>query len=278
MRVDSLLQEAKASLTHVAENPSLEAEILLSHILQVPRSHLRAWPEKSVTQTQYEELLKYIERRAANEPIAYLTGLREFWSLELKVTKDILVPRPETEGIVEAALQLNNKEQALKIADLGTGSGAIALALASECKNWEVYATDICDKALQVAKENAKHLGIDNISFYQGNWCEALPRHDFDVIVSNPPYLSLDDWEAYGEKLAFEPNHALVSGSDGLVAIREIVKHVDSYLKKSGLLIIEHGFSQALEIQEIFKKAGFSQIQTIKDVEARDRVTLGRYI
>jgi release factor glutamine methyltransferase len=276
-RIDEVLCKAKAMLSSVTDVPGLEAEILLAHLLKKPRSFLHAWPDTLLTEEEQCALKSLIERRKKHEPIAYIIGHREFWTLQLFVNEHTLIPRPETEILVEKALGLIKKESLKKVADLGTGSGAIGLALASECKDAEVFAIDISEDALKVASFNAKRLGIENISFYQGNWCGPLPCTQFDLIVSNPPYLSEDDYMIKSKALSFEPRLALLSSKDGLGAAREIAETAKCYLKSGGYLLLEHGALQGTSVRKIFALFSYTNISTLKDLSGLERVTIARY-
>lgn len=193
------------------------------------------------------------------------------------MSSDTLIPRPDTERLVECVLNIfPDKNKPVKVADLGTGSGAIALALASEQPNWIVHASDISEGALKIASNNAHELGLSNVSFYLGSWCTALPCTDYDVIVSNPPYIGEDEWELYADGLAFEPKHALVSGKDGLLAIREICANALNQLHVGGHLVIEHGFLQGKSVREIFTACGYREIHSLCDLSDQERVTVGR--
>lgn len=275
--IESTLAFAKHQLAVVADNPVLEAEVLLSHVLKKPRTYLHAWSEKSLSENELIQYADCLARRREREPIAYITGSREFWSLDLLVTKDTLIPRPETEMLVEEVLTLFGEREKLQVADLGTGSGAIAIALAHERPAWQVIATDASESALQVASKNAQRLGINNISFCQGNWCTALPVTGLDVIVSNPPYLGECEWAAYAEGLAYEPRSALVSNVDGLDCIRTIICHAKKYLKPNGYVILEHGYLQGAAVRKLFAASGYSQIHSIRDLALQERVTMGQY-
>jgi release factor glutamine methyltransferase len=256
----------------------LDAEVLLAHVMCVSRSHLYAWPEKKLTDDQQKIFSQLMVRRLQGEPIPYLTGHQEFWSLNFKVTPDTLIPRPETELLVESVLSLFQDEipdSKKLIADLGTGSGAIALSIAHEKPEWIVYATDMSSAALEVAKWNAQHLKIKNIIFHQGSWCEALPELLFDVIVSNPPYIVENDPHLSQPGLRFEPITALTSGTDGLDAIREIIIEASQYLKPNGYLMLEHGYDQAEKIRKLLEHAGYKNIFSHRDLANIERVTVG---
>lgn len=240
------------------------------------RSYLFAFPERLLTVNELNVYESRITERAQQVPVAYLTGHQEFWSLDFLVTSDTLIPRPETELLVELALQ-ENHDAKKTVADLGTGSGAIALAIAHECPRWEIHATDISAKALAVARSNAKRLGLSSVSFHEGDWLQALPSGiKFDVMVSNPPYIAEDDPHLQSGELRYEPPSALVAGEKGLQAIREIVLGARHYLKSGGRLWLEHGYEQAREIRSIFENLGYSEIDTHQDLAGLDRVTGGR--
>jgi release factor glutamine methyltransferase len=265
----------KQALSSVTAAPLLEAEILLSYVLDVPRHYLYTRNEELLPNTIIKKLMKLINRRCHKEPIAYITGKKEFWSLNLTVNPHVLIPRPETESLVECVLMQKGDSSLQKVADLGTGSGAIALALASEHPDWHIYATDISFPALQLAEQNAKDLKLPNVSFYQGEWCAALPSQDFDVIVSNPPYIAQNEWPQYADDLFYEPTLALLSGEDGLDAIRHLIYESKNYLKPKGCLFIEHGFSQGTAVREIFKLAGYQMVESVKDISGHERITWG---
>jgi release factor glutamine methyltransferase len=256
----------------------LEASLLLCHLLDRPRSYLYTWPEKTLDPEQLSDYEILIGRRLAGEPIAHITGQREFWSLNLKVTSDTLIPRPETELLVERSLHhLENTPQPL-VADLGTGSGAIALALASERGDAEIYACDLSENALAVAQENAEQLALNNVRFHAGDWFQALPIDSkYDLIVSNPPYIEADDPHLRRGDLLKEPLSALISGEDGLVDIRQIIEQAPSHLKPGGWLLFEHGYQQAEAVANLLQCKGFVDIQSHKDLAGHPRVTEGRY-
>ncbi|HEL5403962.1 TPA: peptide chain release factor N(5)-glutamine methyltransferase [Stenotrophomonas maltophilia] len=255
-----------------------EAELLLLHVLDRPRSWLFAHatdPLAAADQAAFEALLA---RRVAGEPVAYLTGRRGFWTLDLEVDPATLIPRPETELLVELALQRLPSGQALQLADLGTGSGAIALALASERPQAQVLATDASQGALAVAARNAARHELGNVRFAEGgyDWYAPLQGIRFDLIASNPPYIASDDPHLEQGDLRFEPATALASGVDGLDDIRRIVDGGQAHLRPGGWLLIEHGWDQGAAIRALFETAGFAEVQTVQDLEQRDRITLGR--
>ena len=262
-----LLQEA---MQHVAAR---DAEVLLAHVLQISRAQLFAFPEKTVPVEAASQFRLSVADCAAGMPVAYLTGTREFWSLPLQVTRDTLIPRPETEHLVEVVLQQVTAKRAI-VADCGTGSGAIALALASERPAWEIHATDSSVAALRVAEDNAKRLGITTVQFHAGHWCEPLPARAFDAIVSNPPYLATDD--PHLAALVYEPQGALVSGREGLDAIQLLASMAEPLLAPQGLLCIEHGCDQGARVRQLFEAAGYQDIRTENDWQGHERITLAR--
>jgi release factor glutamine methyltransferase len=272
------LLAAQQSLSEVAENPQLEAAMLLCHLLEKPKSYLYAWPEASLSETQQAQYQTLLDQRRKGSPIAYILQQREFWSLSLRVTPDTLIPRAETELLVERALHHLQACQNPVIADLGTGSGAIALALASDRQDARVVATDRSLSALAVAKQNAQGLGLQNLHFQSSNWCEALDENiRFDLIASNPPYIESADPHLQQGDLPYEPQSALVSGEDGLDDIRTIIHQAPSKLKPGGWLILEHGYNQAAAVSQLMRSTGMHSISTHADLAGQPRVTEGCY-
>lgn len=260
--------------SHV-DQPALEAELLLSFVLQKTRTYLLTWPAEVCTQADQVQFETFIAKRHAGEPIAYLLAEKAFWDIHLTVTPDVLIPRPETEVLVEAALSILADCPQAQVADLGTGSGAIACALANARPTWSLLATDASDRALQLAKSNATRLALNNITFAKGHWCDALPDRVFDLILSNPPYIAANDEHLLLGDVRFEPQTALVSGADGLEAIRDIIQHAPAYLTSGGFLLLEHGFLQGELVRQILTKKGFREIKTLQDLSGHDRVTQG---
>ena len=261
---------------NLADSPSarFDAEVLLAHVLESTRSFLYANPELELPRQRSDTFRKLIKRRARGQPIAYLTGICEFWSLPLKVTPAVLIPRPETELLVETALEKIPPKADWRIADLGTGSGAIALALASERKKCEIHATDSSRAALGIARHNASQLGFGNTQFHHGSWTKPL-RGKFHLVASNPPYIEAGDPHLERGDLRFEPSEALTPGDDGLSAIREIARQAQNTLVDGGWLMIEHGWEQGSATRHILREAGFSGIETLQDLQGHDRVTVG---
>ncbi|WP_312738279.1 peptide chain release factor N(5)-glutamine methyltransferase [Stenotrophomonas sp.] len=255
-----------------------EAELLLLHVLQRPRSWLFAHATDPLPASDLAAFETLLARRVAGEPVAYLTGRRGFWTLDLDVDPSTLIPRPETELLVELALERLPLERDLRVADLGTGSGAIALALASERPQARVLATDASAGALAMAARNADRHELGNVRFAEGghDWYAPLHGQCFDLIASNPPYIASDDPHLQQGDLRFEPATALASGADGLDDIRRIVAGGQAHLLPGGWLLIEHGWDQGEAIRALFEQAGYVQVQTARDLEQRDRITLGQ--
>jgi len=270
--IRDLLREARQTLPD-----PLEPELLLSHVLGRSRSYLHAWPEKHCSESEAAHYRALLSRRTRGEPIAYLLGHREFWSLELQVTPDTLIPRPETETLVERALESIPAQDSWDVLDLGTGSGAVVLALAKERIRCRYVATDQSHDALEVARKNAVSHAITSVEFRQGPWWEAVRGLRFQVIVSNPPYIPSADPHLDRGDLRWEPRTALASGADGLDAIRHIVTGAPSHLTPGGHLLLEHGYDQGDAVRALFTDAGFDSIETRQDLSAQDRVTSDRY-
>ncbi len=258
-----------------AASPDLDAELLLAHVFSGPRAHLRSHPEEPAggRAAEYRAL---IERRALGTPLAYLTGTREFWSLPLAVTPAVLVPRPETELLVERALAVRRVPQG-RVADLGTGSGAVALALASERPHWQVTATDLSVDALAVARANAAQLALTGIDFRLGSWFAPLAGERFDLIVSNPPYVAADDPALADPVLAHEPRLALTPGPDALACLRTIARDAPRHLNHGGWLLLEHGAAQGAALRHELVLAGFRYVRSHRDLAGHERITEGQY-
>lgn len=275
--ITAALTEAVNRLQTSTDSPLLDAEILLCLALEQSRSYLRAWPERKLTQTQHRYFFELIAQREHGLPVAYLTGVREFWSREFKVTPDVLIPRPETELLVEISLELIPPGQPCQILDLGTGSGIIAITLAAERPQGHVMATDLSPTALLIATENAKRHQVSNVSFIQSDWFAKIPSNQFDLIVSNPPYIAENDVHLSEGDLRYEPVTALIAGEDGLHDIKHIAINAREQLKKNAYLALEHGYNQKHEVQAIFRDCGFRNIKTLADLSKQPRVTYGQY-
>lgn len=275
MTIAEALHQATLRLATLHDTARLDAEALLAFTLQRNRSHLHTWPDRQLQPEQQTRFNALIERRAAGEPVAYLTGHREFWSMALEVTPATLIPRPETELLVELALQHIPVDAAWRILDLGTGSGAIALAIASERPACRVIAIDRSATALEVARRNAVAHSIRNVEFREGNWLEPLKGEVFDLIVSNPPYVASTDTRLNTSEIRFEPLTALASGPDGLDDIRLIADQARQSLAPGGWLLLEHGFDQGAEVMQLLLSLGYRQVQGHQDVAGLDRVTCG---
>jgi release factor glutamine methyltransferase len=273
-RIDVLLSDAVARLEPVSESARLDAEILLSRSIDVPRSYLFAHPEDSLDSAALDRFSTLLERRLGGEPMAYIMGVKEFWSRELLVSPATLVPRPETELLVELALREIPRKAAWQILDLGTGSGAIALALAAERRRSDVTATDISEAALAIARENARQLSMGNVSFAQGSWSEPVRGRRFNIIVSNPPYVRADDPALAA--LHCEPVEALAAGADGLAAIRALAVECVDIIEQDGMLLIEHGSDQADDVAALLSANGWVEISNHSDFSGHPRVTAAR--
>lgn len=254
----------------------VDAEYLLSHYLGKPRSWLYAHSDLQLKPEQLIEIQQLITRRQQGVPVAYITGRRGFWSFDLQVTPDTLIPRPETELLVELVLAFIHPNSASRVLDLGTGTGAIALVVAHERPNAHVLAVDYSEAALAVARSNATELKIRNIEFIQSDWFDALAMRRFDVIASNPPYIESNDVHLSQGDLRFEPKSALASGSDGLEAIRIIIAGAKNHLNDNAWLLIEHGWNQGEAIRNLFAQSGFKEVTTEQDLAKCDRVTMGQ--
>ena len=272
--VGALLEAAARRLP--GSEARAEAETLLAHALDRTRAWLFAWPEHEPDARQIAQFEQWIEARERGEPVAYLVGHRGFWTFDLQVAPAVLIPRPETELLVELALERIPRDTPARIADLGTGSGAIALALASERPQARLFATDASIDALAVARANADRLGLANIEFASGDWCHALGDAMFDVIVSNPPYIAEGDAHLAQGDLRFEPARALSSGADGLDAIRTIIAQSPAHLVAGGWLLLEHGWDQAKAVRALLETIGFREVASVRDAAHHERVTLGR--
>ncbi len=274
--VDALLKSSRNYLSSKHESAAVDAEVLLCHVINKTRSFIYSWPEHTLTLQQQNDYQKLIQQRFQGQPIAYLVGSRDFWSLELRVSADVLIPRPDTERLVELALEKIPTDKKWHIADLGTGSGAIALAIASERPACHLYAVDRSVNALQIAESNAKRLEINNIEFIEGSWFKPLKGKQFDIIASNPPYIPEEDIHLTQGDVRFEPTKALVSGKEGLDDIRLIISNAPLFLKHDGWLLLEHGYDQGNTVRSLLALADYTHVTTYQDLAKSDRVTLAR--
>ena len=273
--VAGLLAEAKRRLQD-SDSPALDAELLLCHVLGKPRSFLFAWPEQEVDELLAAQFQQLLARRVSGEPVAYLLGRREFYGHEFLVSTDTLIPRPDTELLVEVALEKLPAEQPLRIADLGTGTGAIAISLGLARPAWQLLAVDYIVAVLDLVERNVRRLRAVNVTPLQSSWYSRL-QGQFDAIVSNPPYIRADDVHLKRGDVRFEPRSALVSGEDGLDDIRLIVSGAPARLRADGLLALEHGYDQGAAVRELFHTAGFQSVETRRDYGDNERVTFGFY-
>ncbi len=277
--IKTQLREATERLRVSSESPQLDAELLFMHVLKKTRAFLYAHHDDVLEPALLSQIEILISKRLQGVPIAYLLGEREFWSLPLYVTEDTLIPRPETELLVELALELLGQQQTCSVLELGTGTGAIVAALASEKPQWHFIAVDQSEKALSVAEKNINRHGLKNINLIQSNWFEKvdnlIDNLAFDLVISNPPYLAFDDQHQYQGDLRFEPKSALLSGENGLDDLNFIIKHSIKYLRPGGLLLLEHGYQQAPMVTARLKHYKYNKTSTWQDTNQIDRVSGG---
>ena len=273
MRIDQLLARATQIDSPTAQ---LDAELLLAYVLDKPRSYLYTWPEKMLSEAQSKAFMALLERRQRGEPVAYLLGRQGFWTLDLQVAEHTLIPRADTELLVETALQLADANSPLRVLDLGTGTGALALALANERPQWTVIGVDRIESAVALAQSNQQQLQLANVQFLPSHWFSALTDQRYDLILSNPPYIADNDPHLEQGDLRFEPLSALVSGTDGLDDLRLIIAQAPAYLTANGWLLLEHGFDQACAVRELLQRAGFIEVSSRCDLGGHERISLGR--
>ena len=274
----NLLDDASKLLYEVSDTPRIDSEILLQYVIAKPMAWLISHGNSLATAEHIKEFYSTISDRQAGKPIAYITGTRDFWTLKLKVNNSVLIPRPDTETLVEQALQRIAANRRCQLLDLGTGSGAIALALAKERPNSDICAVDFQAPALTVAKENAKLNDIKNVSFLLSNWFDGIAETSkFDLIASNPPYVEVGDPHLQKGDLRYEPDSALIAADNGLSDLSLIINAAPNFLTEQGWLIVEHGYNQEIEVGQIFEQTGFSGIRCFRDINDLPRCTLGQY-
>ncbi|SDH92873.1 release factor glutamine methyltransferase [Pseudomonas flavescens] len=270
--------ESLLNAVELPDSPSarVDAELLLAHALGKPRSYLRTWADREVEDDAAARFAVSLVRRRDGEPVAYILGRQGFWSLDLEVAPHTLIPRPDTELLVETTLALLSGGPA-RVLDLGTGTGAIALALASERPAWQVTGVDRVDAAVSLAESNRARLGLDNAAFFSSHWFEGLSGERYAVIVSNPPYIARDDRHLGEGDVRFEPSSALVSGVDGLDDIRLLIEQAPAHLLAPGWLLLEHGFDQAEAVRALLSQRGFVEVHSRRDLANHERISLGRW-
>jgi release factor glutamine methyltransferase len=271
------ISEGTKQLQHCSESAKLDSQLLLAFVLAKPTSYLITWPEKEISAEIFAKFYTLVGRRKNGEPIAYIVGEKEFWSLPLSVSPATLIPRPDTEILVETVLE-NHPQPLLNCLDLGTGTGAIALALASEQPKWQIDAIDFEPEAVKLALQNQQKLQIKNVHVYQSNWFSNVPADKkYEVIVSNPPYIDALDHHLTEGDVRFEPSSALVAAQQGLADIQHIINTAKLYLTVQGVLYIEHGYQQADAVQHLLSEAHYQGIKTVQDLAGNDRVTFAHY-
>ena len=278
--IKQLLARSIKDVSQISDTAKLDCELLLADIMAVSTTYLKTWPEAEVQPEQLTKYLSVVARRLDGEPIAHILKRKGFWDLELEVSPDTLIPRPDTEVLVEKALSLIPESEA-DVLDLGTGTGAIALALAKERPSWRVYATDLFDSVVALAQRNAKNNGVENCHIFQSDWFNNVgleTQTQFNLIVSNPPYISADDPHLEQGDVRFEPKSALVANEKGLLDIKTIAGNAVNFLHNGGWLMVEHGFEQSEQVQRIFTQCGYSNIESIIDYGGNLRATLGSWI
>ena len=258
------------------ESAAIDARVLVKHVCDVNDTYLFTYPEKPLSEPQQVLLDEVLNRRAEGEPVAYIVGYRDFWDLRLFVSPATLIPRPETELLVETALA-KCSQTSIRACDLGAGTGAIALALAKEQPNWQLTGVDLVDEAVALAQRNATHLGLSNVTFMQSSWFAALSGKTFELIVSNPPYVEPDSPYLQQGDLRFEPDSALTAANNGMADIAHIVSLAPDFLAIDGWLMIEHGHAQAESVQQLLTERGFNHIESVYDIQNHPRVTLGQW-
>ena len=267
------IAQGQEQLASCSDSAKLDAKILLAFVLNKENSYLLTWPERELSSQALQQFLTLLQRRIAGEPIAYIIGVKEFWSLPFSVSPVTLIPRPDTEVLVELVLEHYNDVETLHCLDLGTGTGAIALALASEQPHWKIDAIDFHVDAVKLAKKNAQDLQLTQVNIFQSDWFSAVNDQLFDVIVSNPPYIDALDENLQQGDVRFEPKSALIANEKGFSDIKHIALNALKYLKPKGTLYFEHGYEQAAEVRSILTALGYDDAQTVRDFNGHDRIT-----
>jgi release factor glutamine methyltransferase len=276
MNIQQALQQASRRLSETSPSAMLDAQVLLTHVLSCNTAHLAAWPEKELNEEQQASYLHLLEQRQQGIPVAHLTGSREFWSLIFSVDNSTLIPRPETETLIEFILDRFSDIGKLKLLDMGTGTGAIAISIAKEKPGWEIVASDISEQALVLAAKNSNQHQTKNVTFIHSDWFNDIEQGGFDIIVSNPPYIASDDPHLSQGDVRFEPESALSSGNSGMDDIEHICVKAKEYLSDNGWLIVEHGYDQAKLVADCFANNGYSEITQRQDLSGHYRMTAGK--
>ena len=269
--------DVAASELSQSDSPRLDAELLLAHILSVERSHLYAYPERTLGCVVCQRFDVLVRRRAQSEPIAYLLGEKSFWDLTLKVSSAVLIPRPETELLVETALELGASAKSLRVTDLGTGSGAIALAVGQSRPLWRITGTDTSPDALEIARQNRGTLGLSNVDFQEGSWCDPLPSGSMDIIIANPPYIAPEDPYLSLRELRYEPVMALRAESNGYRDLQSIGAQAREKLVSGGWLLLEHGYAQHETLLALLRGFGYIDVEGKKDLAGVPRMVQARW-
>ena len=284
LSIEAVLASASKQLADVSDSPLLDAKVLLADALEQTLTYLITWHDKPLTETQLSAFQQMLDRRLAGEPIAYIVGVKEFWSLPFFVAPSTLIPRPDTETLIELVLanhqaghQPNHNKTDVRLLDLGTGTGAIALALASENPSWQVQAVDFNADAVKLAQRNAENLALNHVKIYKSDWFSAVSAQSnedkFDIIVSNPPYIDEADPHLVAGDVRFEPKSALVANNQGLADIEHIVSEAKNYLASGGAIYLEHGYQQGQAVRDILNANGYQNSQTEQDLAGNDRIT-----
>ncbi|NOR81801.1 MAG: peptide chain release factor N(5)-glutamine methyltransferase [Methyloprofundus sp.] len=276
--IQSLLTSSASTLLSVSDSAELDVEVLLCHVLEKNRSYLRTWPEKQLNESQLKQFTHLLKQRQQGQPIAYITGTREFWSRDFYVDSNVLIPRPDTETLIELCLQLIQHKPDAKLIDLGTGSGAIAITLAAECPQLKVTAVDNSLQALHIAQKNAQLNQAPDIRFLQSDWLSQLAHESFDFIVSNPPYVDPDDPHLARGDVRFEPNSALIAQQQGRQDIIHICKQSQLHLNNGGYLVLEHGYNQKQCVHDILQQHHYQNIQCLHDLANQPRVSYAQWL